>query len=179
MIEFAPEQTEQILRGEKTQFRLPLIGDNACPHETFSVETFGTTGAELGRLRILDVELATVYGITREDAIGEGFARAIDFNAWWRGQHDGTTEGWCWRIAFELLFEFTAPQKRHLAELYGDGKRTLYWKTNVGTPEHRCAEKLRELHLVRLEGSLTDVSGNGGYSLTPFGKRVARRQALA
>ena len=67
----------------------------------------------------------------------------------------------------------SAPQKRHLDELLGDGEKTLYWKVTYGGAEHRCAEALAKKGLVVQYGSLISRAHDGGYTLTDKGREVA------
>ena len=60
-------------------------------------------------------------------------------------------------------------QRRHLIELYGDGKQTLYWNATWGSPQHRTIMVLARLGLLKSEGY-----GYGqGWYLTDEGRRVA------
>jgi len=63
----------------------------------------------------------------------------------------------------------TEAQRRHLIELYGDGKQVLYWRP-ANSGEERCALALRSKGLVG--GSFLTYSD--GYRLTAQGAAVAR-----
>lgn len=66
-------------------------------------------------------------------------------------------------------------QKRHLIELYGDGKQTLYWHAAWGSPQHRTILVLVRLGLLKSEGY-----GYGqGWCLTDEGLRVAAELAAS
>lgn len=156
----------------KTQIRIPLGDEYECPLP-FAVDIpFAPVGGEpAGKLRALDAEVVTVYGITRGDAIAEGFRGANDFNKWWTSRHGGLG-GHCWRIAVEPIVHLDAAEEQLVGALYGDdGRRPLFVQMHGATPTvilEACVER----RLIQWDAALR------GFVLSHLGQ-IAGRQLRA